>query len=510
MTAPAHHGHLPWLGSAPVTVKATGTVAVPPMPPALRAVCAAVALGVLAGVVVVWWAGAAGTGPSHFTVRIHDEQARAWLDGRWDLPRDVARHEGYPADGDRAQVYFGVVPALARLPFVATTDAFDGRLTRPSQLVALGVALWATSRLLWTTRWLIRRDRPIEPADLLAGGALVLAVGAGSVLAFLTAWPSVYHETILWALALALAALDQQVRLLQAPSRGRVIGAGVLAGAVVLTRVTVGVAVMIPLILLALLAVVRVAGRRAGERITDRPPVRAIVPSLPALAPHALALTVVALVPLLTYGYVNQSRFDHPWRVPYDQQAIYDQDPERAARMAANDGSLFGPQFLASNFFAYAIDDGIEEVDDGPPFVKFRHPMHTRIIGDVQHDLLRPTPSILIDMPVLVPLAVAGLLALCLPLTRARSSSARLPVMAAALGAAVPLGYAVIAYRFVGDMLPFLVLAAALGLAFLLRVSEGRPVLRRGGAFLGALLVWWSVFVSLSLMQFRPDGWLAL
>ena len=63
----------------------------------------------------------------------YEVQARSLLDLHWDVPLEVLNIEAFVVKG-KAFMYFGPFPALLRLPIVAVTDGFDGRLTQLSML----------------------------------------------------------------------------------------------------------------------------------------------------------------------------------------------------------------------------------------------------------------------------------------------------------------------------------------------------------------------------------------
>src|SRR5262249_53669895 len=89
-----------------------------------------------------------------FTSDFFDAQARSLLPGPFDVPASTAGIEGFVVRG-RTSLYYGVVPALPRLPVVLFTHALDGRLVVLSKLVALAVALRATASLVWQGRRLV-------------------------------------------------------------------------------------------------------------------------------------------------------------------------------------------------------------------------------------------------------------------------------------------------------------------------------------------------------------------
>ena len=66
---------------------------------------------------------------------VYDLQARALFHGSWDVPKGVLGFEAFVVHG-RHYTYFGPFASFLRMPILALTDTFDGRLTAPSMLLA--------------------------------------------------------------------------------------------------------------------------------------------------------------------------------------------------------------------------------------------------------------------------------------------------------------------------------------------------------------------------------------
>ncbi len=467
------------------------------MPRAFRRACAIGGIAAVVIVIVLGSAGRIGLASPHQNGGFYDAQARAWLQGHWDVDPNVVGTEGYQTDHG-VQMYFGAFPAVLRLPVLAVTDEYDGRLGQVSAVAALVLGLVATARLLWTGRWAWTASKEVRTSEAILAGVVVFVFGAGSNLTLMAATPVVFHEAILWAAVLAVAATDQLVRALHHPSTRSIALAGVFAGLTLLTRVTTGVAMMLPLIVLAAIAVGGSVQHRLGLRLPPRftRPVTAIIPDPGAWRRHTSILLLVAVAPLLLYGGMNTARFGHPWKVPFDQQIIYLKNPERAASLAHNGNSLFGLQFIPSNLVAYVRPDGIR-VAPRLALATFPDFRDTKILGSVEHDYIESTGSIPTTMPLVTVLAVVGIVVILRSRQRSRLASLRLPLIATAFAAFIPLVYSVIAYRMLGETVPLLVLTTAVGLV---RVTEVTRSWRRGprtAAVVG--LTAWSVWVAVGL-----------
>ncbi|MEO6318057.1 MAG: hypothetical protein ABIP36_04665 [Acidimicrobiales bacterium] len=408
----------------------------PPPAPIRRAavVGAAVALVVFAALVSEGSpSGLIERGP--FTSDFFDEQAHSLLDGRLDIDPEVAGIEGFDHDA-RTYLYFGLVPAVLRLPVAALTDELDGRLTQLSMLLALAVALWATTQLAWRARCWKRGDDDLRTWEPAVVGAFVATVGLASPLLFLAARPVVYHEVELWGTATTLVAFNALLRWWDDPSRANLALASFTALIAFNTRASVGSGA------LAALGLVAVAALLAGRRSWRRSP----------------ALVLAVLAPLALYATVNLLRFDTPFAIPFEDQALSDIDEARQATLEATEGTLFGPEFAPSALATYLRPDGVE-LQRLFPWVTFRE--SRTVLGDPVFDTVDRAASLPVVAPTLLAFGGAGLAALL----RRRAADPWLPMtVGAAAGLVSTLTIAFIAHRYLADFTPLLVLLAGPGL----------------------------------------------
>lgn len=395
-----------------------------------------------------------------FSSDLFDAQAHALVDGRLDVDPGVAGIEGFTRDG-RTHLYFGLVPSLLRVPVVAVTDRFDGRLTQVSMLIALGVAMWAAARLLWRARARWRGGEPPARWERWTVGAFTASVGLASPLLFLAARPVAYHEAELWGVATALVAVEALLAWWARPDLGRLAWAALAATVAMNTRGSVGSGAVAALALTGALAL-----------WCKRVPRRA-----------AWALLAAVVLPLGTYAAVNQARFGHPVRIPFRDQVLSTHDPARQATLEATDGTLFGPEFAPTALVTYLRPDGVR-VQRLFPWVTFRE--STEVIGDATFDTVDRSASLPVVAPSLLLLAAVGAVAL----VRCDRRDPRLAAtVGTALGLVSTLTIAFIANRYLSDFTPVLVLLAASGVwagaAWLGRRS--RPVRRTAVAALAGL-----------------------
>ena len=448
-----------------------------------RRVKAACAVGAAAALVVLVWvvsAGRAGLAEARPSSNFFDAQARAWFDGRWDLPAEVLSLEAFVIDG-RNYTYFGPLPAALRTPVLGITDALDGRLSQPSMLLALIVALAAVSLGWWRVRCAVVGDAPVRTGGLVLAGATVFVAGVGTTLAALASATVVYHEAVLWGVALALVSFVALFRFVLDARLGSLVVAGVAATGALLSRASVGAGPVIALAVVAgVWAVWWGAGRLRRSSDGDHPVPRGRIARwgvawVPALARHAAdelrlgVLVACVAVPVLAYGAVNTAKFGDPFSLPIETQALATIDPLRAEALAANDNNLFGARFVPTTAWIYLRPDGVD-LDGLAPWVVFRRADHP-VFGDVTFDAMVETASITATMPLLVALAAVGVVTLLRPPRGARRVggvaavvAARPVVLGAAGGAAGMFLAGFVANRYVGDALPLLVTAGLVGM----------------------------------------------
>ena len=401
----------------------------------------------------------------------YEVQARSLLDLHWDVPLEVLNIEAFVVKG-KAFMYFGPFPALLRLPIVAVTDGFDCRLTQLSMLIAFVVALFALRRLAWRARRLTIGDRPVGRGEAWATGALAGVLGGGSVLLFLANRPFVYHEAILWGIALALAAYDQIVAYVLAPSRGRLALASLLATGAFLTRGSIGLGPVVALIFVAVMS--------AGSAL--RPRDRAGLTRVATLG-------VAALLPISLYCYVNYAKFGTLFSIPVDKQFQVTVDPNRRAVLRANDGKLFRLAFVPTTLLQYTRPDALD-FQRLLPWISFPT-SRAKVVGDVRFDLLDRASSVPSSMPAVALLAAVGALAVVRPRHGRRLAAFRGPMLGAATGGFLMLTIAYVAHRYLGDVFPLLALGAVVGLPVVVAWAgnRSRRTRRLGAAALGLLVI---------------------
>ncbi len=370
----------------------------------------------------------------------YDLQARAMFHGHLHLPKGSIGIEAF-VHGGHDYTYFGLFPSLLRMPVLAVTHSFDGKLTAPSMLLAWLVTGLFTSLLLWRVRVLVRGNALLGRAEAAAYGALVAAV-CGSVLFYLAASPKVSHEDLAWSVALTVGVLFALLGVLERPTRGRALASGLLVLAAGLDRGSTGYACVLAAVLVAAWFGAGLGGREQRR--------------------WALPLLAVGMVPLAVMLAVNEAKFGHLFGFDEADQVWTHVNAHRAYFLSVNGGSSFGLRFLPSTLTAYLQPSGLH-VSSVFPYLSLPT-APARTVGNVVLDQTYPTASITASMPVLFLLGVWGLVSAFRPHAAGRVRLTCVLLIAAAGAASGVLLFGYIAERYLADFLPFLALAGIVGL----------------------------------------------
>ncbi len=410
-----------------------------------------------------------------FADNFYDVQARRLFDGHWDMPLRVVSVEGYQHDG-KLYMYFGPVPAFLRMPVLALTDVGNGELTRVWMVAGFAVAMTALGGLGWRIRRFARGDAPFRWVEAIAVAVGAFAIGVGSTLLYLGSGPWVYHEAILWGIAFALAAFDAILAWIQRP-RWWVLGLAALFTAMAVgSRLTVALGPVVAL------------GGLAGFVLISRvwPWVRRQVAPRVGLGPEAitfpggLALGVASVTPIALYAWLNNTKFGTWFSVPYDHQILNRLQKNRPQILAANDNTLFRLDAIPTALNQYFRPDAIGFRSEFP-WIQLPTWKPT-IFDGLLYDHLDRTSSVPASMPLLLGLALVGLgVVVFARRRRERSTLAalRVPMLAAAVAVVPSLAFIFLTQRYMGDIIPLLMLGALAGFfAFVAWASRRRGWMR--------------------------------
>jgi hypothetical protein len=373
--------------------------------------------------------------------------------------------EGF-VHGGHTYTYFGLFPSIIRMPILAVTGSLDGRLTAPCLLAAwLLTGLFATL-LFWRVRFLVRGDTVVGRSEATAYGVLVATAMAGTIWMLLASTPFVFNEDIAWSVCLTVGSLFALLGVIERPSWGRVITSGVLVLCANLDRSTTGWACAVGA---GLIAAWFLIGRGGPENR------RWWWPAL-----------LAGLVPVAVGCAVNYSKFGVLFGVSNFEQVWTHVNAYRRKFLAANHDAEEGIIFVPTNFVTYLRPDGLRLGSIFPFITLPAHP--PAALGGVLFDRRYRTASITASTPLLFVLSCWGMVTAFRPRPIGKVALTRLLLLAAGSAGAALLLWGYIAPRYLGDFVPFLVLASAVAMADIWRRLDGRSRRLRLGT-LGVLTV---------------------
>ena len=393
--------------------------------------------------------------PSFFTQHPHgltfNSMLLHLLNGRFDVDPQTIGDEGIVRNG-LSYTYFGILPALLRLPFLPFDNFAGTDYTRLGCTVAvslMGACNLASVLTVWRAA-----GRPAERADLpVLLGATVLF--AGPQVMFLRA--IIFQEVLLWAAALASVFVYLVIRGLhsEAGFTARLLAAlAAVAGLCLLTRVSTALGLFVALGLLMV-----VLAWRAWRR--ERRISAALLPLLPAGAILAAAILVT--------GIVNYGRWGNPLLFTDPQHYLWwlAHDAERMARYERY--GLFSLARLGYGLVYYFV-----------PVWAVPHADGTLWLSAYQHSVIDstelPPSSFFLSDPLLVGLSVFALVQLVRP-ARWIDRGIALPMLA---GLLVPIGlvltFSGMSFRYRLEFYPLLDFCAFLGFGVLLSRPKSPPL----------------------------------
>ncbi|WP_237213807.1 hypothetical protein [Falsiroseomonas oryziterrae] len=283
---------------------------------------------------------------------VFNDMAFRMLQGRFDIDPEIIAFEGFVRDG-RTYAYFGVLPALMRMPLIPFVDLRQVDVTRISMWGACVVGALASASAVGTA---LRAAAPGPFRDLLETRLKLLAVFSGPpiLLAFQN---GPYAEAIAWAWAFAsiFVALGLQGLTAQGGfTVATLFAMAAAAGLCLLTRATTALSLYISLGLL--LAWLLWGALRSAPSIGRIFEARFLVPS------GTLLVFIVAA------GFVNWARWGDPlvaadMRLQIHMVEIF---PERLARL--EEYGLFDIRRLGHGISYYFFPIWILYVDGDFPF----------------------------------------------------------------------------------------------------------------------------------------------
>ena len=192
-------------------------------------------------------------------------------------------------------------------------------------------------------------------------------------------------------------------------------------------------------------------------------------------------LNVPAFVPVALYAWLNTKKFGTLFSVPYDHQLLNRLQKNRLEVLAANHNSLFRIDAIPTALYQYFRPDAIGFRSEFP-WVQFPT-WRPSVFGGLLYDHRDRTSSIPASMPLLLGLALIGLVAVVVAHRRdngATLAALRVPAIGAAVAVLPSLAFIFLTQRYLGDAVPVLVLLGLTGLfaalAWLARGGSDRRV----------------------------------
>jgi hypothetical protein len=396
----------------------------------------------------------------------YELQARAMFHGHLHLANGAIGIEGFVHDG-RTYTYFGLFPSIIRMPILLLTSSLDNKLSALYMLLAWLLTGTFASLLLWRVRFLVRGDSLMGRTEATGYGVLMATLMGGTVWMLLAATPFVFNEDIAWSICLTVGSIFALLGVIERPSWGRVVASGMLILCANLDRATTGWACVVGA---GLIAFWFLLGRGGHENR------RWFIPVLAA-----------GVIPLIISCAVNYSKFGVLFGVSNFDQVWTHINAYRRRFLAANHNAEEGTIFVPTNIVTYFRPNGLS-LSGVFPYITLPTSPPTALHG-VLFDRLYRTSSLPASTPLLFLLGIWGLATAFRPKAVGKVARTRLLLLASGSAGAALLLWGYIAPRYLGDFVPFLVLASAVALADIFRRLEGRKRRLRVGSLAAIAVV---------------------
>jgi hypothetical protein len=403
----------------------------------------------------------------------YDYQAASLLKGRLDVPGEALGFEAFVFEG-KHYAYFGLTPALLRLPFVIL-NVGAGELSRLFMLSYFAGALLAGYLILLHVAGItgVQRRLPAWAIVLFVANA-----GLGNTFLFLGSRAYVYHEAILCGAVFALWSVWCALRHWHTPAGRWWLGAIVCGLMSVHARPPTGLFALSVIGLVACaLAFQRWRAARAGSDTFSWNVVR-----------QPLGVATLAAASVLTFNGLSYLKFRTFNGCPLEYHVQYD-----AARLAQFDGRQFHVSNLPFGADAYLLRPNFE-VKKYFPYLHIGGGARERF-PNARMDLVEPLLGFPYVMPALFGLATAGSLSAFAIVRGLR------PALLLIWGAALPLSLVMFAavahsHRYTADFCPLFISAAAFGLV---AVNACPAIARRAALAVLTLLTMAGMFINVLL-----------
>lgn len=384
-----------------------------------------------------------------FLETFYDAQAQSLLHGRIDVSPEAIGPEAFMRDG-KAYGYFGPTPALARLPLELLLPGMYGRWNCLSMLLAsaliIGMLLLLMHRL--EDRFpAAGRQRLRYPLR----ACLILATALGSTNLFVSAERKIYQESIIWGSALAFAQAVLLACYLLNPKAKWLALSCAAALLAFFARVSSGAGPLFSLLLVdlaLLIPAVRFRSFWTGA-------------ALPRRAAVTISLTLVAAAAL--WLGLNHWKYG----VWFTSQPIAMNQQFSQERLRRVKGEIVSFYNLPITVAAYLSPSNIVFSGNFPwVFLTSGDTAAAAHFAKAHFDSFEPFASLPATMPEIFLAALAGTV-LCLA-RRTQLRTFRAPLAGALAGCALIFLFGYVTFRYLDDMLPWLVLGSAIAIAWLI------------------------------------------
>jgi hypothetical protein len=470
------------------------------------------------------WNAFEADGKSYFGELYYDHHVACLLQGRLDVPPEAIGVEAFVHEG-KYYGYFGITPALLRLPLALVVPRGAVTWNRAMLVIACGINLVAAYLILVTARNLLRPETVPSRGERALEAVFLLAVGLGSTNIHLASCSIVHHEAIIWAGAFALLFYWFFLKLLTAPRMTYLLLAGVCALLALHARPTtgagpilcLGVFAIAPLLIAGVRWLRRSLGRQ-GSSGSSQDPTLNPNPQRKFTMGYEAAAALFVLLGASSYALLNYGKFGTINGLPLHLYAQF--NPQQVERLRARTHHVENFRYGAYNY----LWPGKVEVRSSFPWMVLTR-WHTEfpesitsLSGEDESGSLDPNQSDLlwhIEIPgsrthramfeefgsitlIACALFLMSLVGLGYGLfASSRASPFRLPVLASLLIGSHIFFACTVLHRYVHDAFPFFVLAGALGLQTVLALRRRRPKLALTVLFISLSLV--SAYMNLAL-----------
>ncbi|HKP02514.1 MAG TPA: hypothetical protein VJU77_04045 [Chthoniobacterales bacterium] len=378
----------------------------------------------------------------------YDAYARSILHGHFDVPRSAIGLEAFTFEG-KTYGYFGIAPALLRIPLVLIFPNMDGQWSRVMMLAAAMISLICAYALL---RMFHGSERQPTPGERVLHSIFIVSAGVGSTVVFLIGRSYTFHEALMWSGAFALLFAWALARYFQRPQTKFLLLAAAFSFMSFHSRATTGAGAVLAMAIVAAVLAVRASGKPAfaaamfGLGKVERSGRQA-----------AIALAAVAITAAIYFG-VGYAKFKTFEPMPMRYYDFYNQFP---IRMRITQGKQLHLRNVPSAIATYFGVHGFRIKDDFP----WLYPEEEQtVIGWPRNDVIEPFSTVPVSMPALSLLAVIGIAALGSG-SNESLKRARLPAVALFAGGSLVLATVGVTGRYLHDFYPALIMCAAAGVA---------------------------------------------